>query len=453
LRIKSNIKFNCINIIKYGNLFIIIYVIDILEIVGDRRVVFLEFVIFYAIMILCVSESVLAEGILDQIGWRDPIRKDPTLVILLGIIILPVIFLVYRAWLDMREKIEKRKIRLVDEELSRKEFVRRRRESGLNEREVDLLLSMLKNKKVSKIHTVFESVELFESCVDREIRDLTLRRVLLEKRKEKGRTIMSLREKLGYCHLPNNVSFVSTRNIPVGQTGSVYGKSAKVPGRMVLLINRAEMIASGSFTFKLNYDLQKEEICNFLSGEKVSFSFAREGDARYRVSLTVLGSGPSGTIELQHSSSLKRRQSRHEFRFETPISVQGKLLKKSIMSDNTEIAEGEPFVINTCTISGGGLSFIHDKSLGPDDLLKVNFDILETSFTDISLKIICALTYNEESKVFIYHAQFVDIENATRERIVKLIFEMARKQGVGEDFAVEEEDEYKELDDGIYIVN
>ena len=413
--------------------------------------VFLQFMILCVFIIILGSEPVFAEGILDQIGWRDPGRKDPTPVILLGIIIASIFFLAYRAWLDTREKIEKRKIRLEEEELSRKEFVRRRRESGLNEREVDLLLSILKNKKVSKIHTVFESVELFESCVDREIRGLTLKRTLPEKRKEKGMTIMSLREKLGYCNLPSNVPLVSTRNITVGQTGSVYGKSAKVPGRMVLMINRAEIIESGSFTFKLNYDPQKEETCNFLSGEKVSFSFAREGDARYRVSLTVLGSGPSGTIELQHSSSLKRSQSRREFRFETPISVTGKLLKKSIMSVDPETIEWEPFVINTCTISGGGLSFIHDKALGADDMLKVNFDILETSFTDIFLKIICALTYNGELKGFIYHAQFVDIENATRERIVKLIFEMARRQGLGEDFVVEEEDD--DLDDGIYIVN
>ena len=413
--------------------------------------VLLRFVILCASIILLVSEPVLAEGILDQIGWRDSIRKDPTPVIFLGIMIASIFFLAYRAWLDTREKIEKRKIRLEEEELSRKEFVRRRRESGLNEREVDLLLSMLKKKKVSKIHTVFESVELFESCVDREIRDLTLKRTLPEKRKEKGMTIMSLREKLGYCNLPSNVPLVSTRNITVGQTGSVYGKSAKVPGRMVLMINRAEIIESGSFTFKLNYDPQKEETCDFLSGEKVSFSFAREGDARYRVSLTVLGSRSTGTIELQHSSSLKRSQSRHEFRFETPISVTGKLFKKPIMSDDTETAEGEPFVIKTCTISGGGLSFVHDRSLGADDLLKINFDILETSFTDISLKIICALTYDEELKVFIYHAQFVDIENATRERIVKNIFEVARRQEFGDDFVVDDEDD--ELDDGIYIVN
>lgn len=409
-----------------------------------------------AVIIIFVPEFVLAEGILDQIGWRDSIRKDPTLEIVLGIIIISIFFMVYRACLNIREEIKKRKIRLQEEELSMREFVRKRRDAGLNEREVDLLLSMMKKKNVSKIHTVFESVELFESCVDREIRDLTLKRMLREKKEEKGETIMSLREKLGYCNLPSNVPLVSTRNIPVGQIGSVYGKSAKVSGRMVLMVNRAEIIESNSFTFKLRYDSNKEEAHNFLSGERVSFSFSREGDARYRVFLTVLSSGPSSTIELLHTSSLKRRQSRHEFRFEIPISVKGRLLKKSIMNDDTETAEGEPFLINTCTISGGGLSFIHERSLGADDLLKVNFDILDTSFTDISLKIICALTCNGESNVFIYHAQFVDIENVTRERIIKLIFEMARRQGFGSDFEVEEATDSEEddaLDDGIYIVN
>jgi hypothetical protein len=181
--------------------------------------VFLRFIILCAFIIIFVSEPVCAEGILDQIGWRDPSRKDPRLLMLLGIIIVFIFLMAYRAWLDMREKIEKRKIRLEEEALSRKEFTRRRRESRLNGREVDLLLSMLKNKKVSKLHTVFESAELFESCVDREIRDLTLRREMPERKKEKGMTIMSLREKLGYCNLPIGVPLVSTRNIIVGQTG------------------------------------------------------------------------------------------------------------------------------------------------------------------------------------------------------------------------------------------
>ena len=48
----------------------------------------LRFVILCAGIILLVSEPVLAEGILDQIGWRDSIRKDPTPVILIGIIIV-----------------------------------------------------------------------------------------------------------------------------------------------------------------------------------------------------------------------------------------------------------------------------------------------------------------------------------------------------------------------------
>ncbi len=411
----------------------------------------LGFMLPCAFIILFAAEPVCAEGILDQIGWRNPSRKDPRFVMVLGIMIVFIFFMVYRAWLDTRDKIEKRRIRREEEALSRKEFVIRRRMSRLNEREAALLLSMLKNKKISKIHTVFESVELFESCIDREIRDLTLRRELPEKKKEKGMTLMSLREKLGYGNLPSSVPLVSTRNITAGQTGSVYGKSVKVPGRMVLMINRAEIIEAGPFDFKLNYDPQKEKACNFLSGEKVIFSFAREGDARYRVVLTVLGPGLPGMIKLQHSSSLKRSQSRVDFRFKTVMPVKGRLFKKSTMSSDAETVEGEPFIINTCTISGGGLSFIHDKVLGAGDLLKVNFDILSASFSDISLKILYALPYNKELKGYKYHAQFVDVENATQERIVKHLFEMERRQRIGEVFV--EEAEAEELDDGIYTVN
>ncbi|GEM_PF-1513301 len=60
-------------------------------------------------ILIIMSEPVMAAGILDQIGWRDPSRKDPTLVLILGIIIVSFSILIYRVWLDRREKIEKRK--------------------------------------------------------------------------------------------------------------------------------------------------------------------------------------------------------------------------------------------------------------------------------------------------------------------------------------------------------
>ena len=402
-------------------------------------------------ILIIMSESVMAAGILDQIGWRDPNRKDPTLVLILGIIIVSFSILIYRVWLDRREKTEKRKKRLAEEELSRKAFLKRRKQAGLNEREVDLLLSMLKNNKVSKPHAVFESVALFERCVDLEIRNLFLKKVSPANRTERGGEIMVLREKLGFSSLPIDIPLAATRNIVSGQTGAVYGRSSKIPDRLVLMINKAEIIAVGPFTFKIKYDLKKEENCQFLPGERISFSFSREGDARYRISLIVAGIGTSGIVELYHSSDLKRSQSRNEFRLEIEKPVVVKVLKKSIMSNNREVKAGEIITATMCTLSGGGLSFIHEGHLGAGDLLEVDFDILDSTFTGISAKVLSVLMYNEELKLFKYLIQFVDLENTVREQIVKQVFEMARKKGLGEERVEADEDEA--LDDGIYIVN
>jgi len=80
-------------------------------------VLILRLVSLFSVILLFMPEPVLAEGILDQIGWRDSVKKDPTFVIVLGAIIITIFFLAYRAWLDMREKSEQRKIRQEEEEI------------------------------------------------------------------------------------------------------------------------------------------------------------------------------------------------------------------------------------------------------------------------------------------------------------------------------------------------
>ncbi len=412
---------------------------------------FIKFKLLFVFILMILSESVMAAGILDQIGWRDPSRNDPTLILAVGIIIAAFAILIYRVWLDSMEKIEERKKRHAEEEFSRKEFSKRRRQAGLNESEADLLLFLLKNKRVSKPHTVFESVTLFESCVDLEIRNLLLKKTAPTDRMERGREIMKLRERLGFNRLSVEVSLASTRNMISGQAGAVYGRSSKSPDRLVLLINRAEIMETGPFTFKLKYDAQKEESCYFLPGERISFSFSRDGDARYRVALTVAGAGTPGIVELYHSSNLKRSQSRREFRLDMEKAVVVKVLKKSIMSNNSEIKKGENITAKMCTISGGGLSFIHEGHLGVGDMLEVDFDIMDSLFTGIPSKILSVLSLDDELKRYKYLIQFVDIENTVREQIVKQVFEMARRKGLGEESVEEAEDE--ELDDGIYIVN
>ena len=73
-----------------------------------------------------------------------------------------------------------------------------------------------------------------------------------------------------------------------------------------------------------------------------------------------------------------------------------KVLKKTIMSDNGEVKASESFTATMCTLSGGGLSFIHEGHLGAGDMFEVDFDILDSTFTGIPAKVLSVLNYNEE---------------------------------------------------------
>ena len=91
---------------------------------------------------------------------------------------------------------------------------------------------------------------------------------------------------------------------------------------------------------------------------------------------------------------------------------------------------------------------IQVKDLG--SLARLTYD---PEFPDEQNLTLYALPYNKELKGYKYHAQFVDVKNTTQERIVKHIFEMERRQRLGEAFVEEAEEEEEDLDDGIYTVN
>lgn len=405
------------------------------------------------LMVLALADPLLAEGILDQIGWRDSSRRDPTAVLLLVAGITAVFILVYRAYLDTRQKIEKQKKDAAEQNASQKEFLRRQRAAGLNETETAVLQDMLKNSGVVKPHTVFESAAVFEKCVDLEIRHLVRRRVPAAKQQDIGAAMMRLRKRLGYADLPAADCLPSTRNMALGQTGSIYGRSSRVPDRLVLLISRVEVIEIGWLCFTLGYDVQQTESCRFLPGEKLRFSFSRTGDARYRVTLTVAANSVPGRIELYHSSELKRQQSRSEFRLDAEVPVQFKVVKRSVMSDTDEAAVGRMFTARTCNVSGGGLSMVSDQHLGAGDFLEVGFEVLGEAFTLTHAEVVCALKPQEPEAAYRYLVKFNEIEKSVQEQLVKQIFEMARKKGLGELPAEQDVDETDELDDGIYIVN
>jgi len=404
-------------------------------------------------VLLAAADPSAAEGILDQVGWRDPSRRDPTVLLLVVAALTAVFILAYRAYLDTRQKIEKQNKAAAERQASQKEFSRRRRAAGLNEEEVAVLTAMVANNRIAKPHTVFASVVVFEQCVDREIRRLARKRMSASQQQAQGAVIMRLREKLGFADLPATVRLPSTRNMVLGQTGSIYGRSSRVPDRLVLMIRRAEVTEIGWRTFILGYDAGREENCNFLPGEKVRFSFSRSGDARYRATLTVAAGSGSGRIELYHCSELRRQQSREDFRLDAEVPVTFRILKRSGMGEAANApAVGEVFTAKTCNVSGGGLSMVSDQLLAAGDLLTVDFEVLENRFTVSRAEVVCAQPQEDPGSSFKFLVRFTEIERTVQEQLVKQVFEMARRKGLGEAFT-EEEEEADDLDDGIYIVN
>ncbi len=290
----------------------------------------------------------------------------------------------------------------------------------LTDEEKEKLYGLLSRQKVMAAHTIFQSLPLFEQCLDAEVAAL-LKSGPVEPDGSEERILSDLRRKLGFSHLPLEHPLVSTRNITIGQTGSLFGKEGNRP-----LLNNVSVSDNNSFFFTVQYNIDKEEIYRILPGTVVRFVFARQNDGLYGVQVRVANVKEAGAIDLFHTMDMRRNQLRQYVRIETNLPMRFRLLSTKDQ-DKSEIPRGQLVTSRMSDISGGGLSFLIEQSLRLNDLISLNFDLPGVSIAGISGKIVhLTLREGKNGALVKHHVQFVSIEPRKREQIVKYVFEKER---------------------------
>ena len=352
-------------------------------------------------------------NILDGLGWNTPrfVVNIIILSIIAAIMMCAAVFAVRRM---VRKRLEAadRLVNLYDENVAR---------CNLTEEEASLLQSMVRRKNSSQPHIVFQSLQLFEECVDAEVRSLLESGSEFDEKKMSG-LFSDLRMKMGFLHLPLEYPLASTRNISVGQTGSIF---SSVNSRM--LYRKVTVTGNTAFYLTVKYNVDKEEVRHLAPGQTVRFAFARQNDGLYGIQVIVAKADRAGHFDLRHTLEIKRNQLRQYVRIETNLPLSFRLLKTQD-PEKSEVKPGEVMNARLSDISGGGLSFLFERSLRLGDIVSLSFNLPGAPCAGIVGKIVhLSLREAKEKTIFKNHVQFLNIETRKRERIISYIFEKERQ--------------------------
>jgi len=300
-------------------------------------------------------------------------------------------------------------------------FVDKMDRADLSADERGVVERMLSHVRVMEPHAIFQSLQLFEQCVDADVNYLLKNGDSGDPDGREGKLLSAIRNKLGYSHLSLEHPLLSTRNISIGQSGSLFGKDASKP-----IFRHVSVVDNNSFFFTIKYNVENEEVFHLARGTLVRFVFARQADGLYGVQVPVTDIGIPGTLTLAHTLDVKRNQLRQHVRMETNLPLRIRLISTKD-PETSEVKRGEMVTTKMLDISGGGLSFTYDKSLRLNDIVSMNFDVPGSAFAGVTGRIV-HLTLREGKGLAMYkhHVQFVDIEPHKRELIIKYVFEKER---------------------------
>ncbi len=364
--------------------------------------------------LFCRGTYAQSETVLNQIQWE---HADSPLIIMLLIagLLVAGFFIFVHIWRQRRE-------REYSLELSQDYFDEYVQKYKLTDTEVDMLRQLLTYENVRQQQTIFQSIYLFERCVQAHIETLRKPGGFSEYAQQDRDSISSVRKKIGFGYVPLEHPLVSTRNIEVGVRGSLFHSESKAK-----LLDNVMVANNTELSLMFKYDDDEQEEVYLSAGDMLRFTFFRKNDGIYDIPVAVIAKGDDANIEVAHTLKFKRSQRRKYVRLEKMLSLRVRLIK-TIDPDKSEVKVGTAFDCRGADIGGGGLSFLFEKSLRTGDIVSLSFKLGEKTYTGIRGKIVrISLQEGKTTTIIRHHVKFVKIEPRVQERIIKFIFQQQRQ--------------------------
>jgi len=345
----------------------------------------------------------------------ESFRKKPAqamgIVVFLGVII---------GLLVISHITSSRKRGVIEQELSSKLFGEGCERSRLTREEVNVLLGIVAftPDPPTKGHLIFESLPLYERCLDAYIEHTLRMQTSAGRLEEQDEILLRLRKKIGYAVLSPEQPVVSTRNLSVGQKVSIFVPEQRKDSFGATVTHVGEFW----FTVRLLEDFMG---LVSLGGMEKILAFLRQGDAAYSVTAKVKEFVPTGEISFFHSTKLSRNQHRQYMRLDISLALKYRLLTRV---GGEEKPSDEQFSAHTADISGGGVCLIAKEPLTIGDEILLSIGIPGYTVSDIKSKVLKVIAVDTRGGPLYRHlVQFISIEPQQREKIIKYIFSKHRE--------------------------
>jgi len=276
-----------------------------------------------------------------------------------------------------------------------------------------------------KPHEIFESVWIFERCIDDYVNRRLTEIKTRERMEDEGEILRHLRKKMCYDLLPTEHPLASTRNISVGQPTSVI-----TAGQHAVLTQNTKVVGVGEFYFtvRVSDELRGH---TYADEAELTVAFVRNGDAAYSVNAKVMGVNDTGGIMLYHTLKFLRSQKRRYMRLEVNTAMKFEVLKRAGRQEETKMPAERVHTGRVVDISGGGLSFFcdnDDERLIAGDVIAVTLALPGEALSAIISKVVLVTPVEGKATIrYRNHIRYEVIDEAQRERIVKFVFEKHRQ--------------------------
>ena len=147
-------------------------------------------------------------------------------------------------------------------------------------------------------------------------------------------------------------------------------------------------------------------------------------------------SGSVYILVLELSSNLRRHQRRAYYRFSCALDMRSRTLEEEEVQAVEQkavydLTPGLPLKRSIIAdISGGGLRFLSDQRYEPEQLIYCSYQLLnggKNKLYEVVGKILAVRELDKRPGIFEHRVQYVNLDPATREEIIKFIFEEERK--------------------------
>ena len=167
--------------------------------------------------------------------------------------------------------------------------------------------------------------------------------------------------------------------------------------------------------------------------------FARVID-RYKRSNTYI-------LVMELSSNLRKYQRREYYRFSCALKMASRTLQEEELQ---ALENDQPYALTPglplkqsiiVDISGGGLRFLSSQKYEPNSMIYINYHLLKSGknkLYEVVGKVLSAKEVENRPGNYEHRVQYVDMNNDTREEIIRYIFEEERKNRRKEIYGNEE---------------